>query len=445
VFAGVPECWLVIPEGNAKTTLVAGLGLYHIEHVESAYVPAAASSREQAEILYRQAEGFVLRSPKFRSVYRCLEGYRRIRFDPKGSRIQVMAADDRTGDGIVPTLCLVDELHRHRDLKLYRTWRGKLEKRNGQIVTISTAGEPGSEFEQTRERIRASATETKRTETFVRAASSELVLHEYAVPENADVEDMAIVKSANPLKAVTTEQLTRKRSSPTMTLIHWRRFVCNLPTRSEMAAITEAEWFGAVVPETDGIPAGEPIWAGLDVAWKWDTTALVPLWIRDHDYRLLGPATVLTPPRDGQSLDPAKVEDAILQLHERNPLHTVVMDTTRAEQLAEWIGDETGAEVVDRTQSNAFATLDFERFMEALRSGWLKHMGDPALNRHVLNAITRVLPQGDARFDRPSQSRRGGEQDMRVIDALTAAAMVHCVAAEDLLAPETKAPAFAWA
>ena len=64
VFAGYSVCWLVVPEANAKTTLVAGLGLYVIEHKPSAYVPVAASARDQAEWIYRQAEGFVFRSSR---------------------------------------------------------------------------------------------------------------------------------------------------------------------------------------------------------------------------------------------------------------------------------------------------------------------------------------------------------------------------------------------
>src|SRR5262245_45591507 len=260
VFRGVPECWLVIPEGNGKTTLVAGLALYHCEHKPSAWVPVAASSREQAEIAYRQAEGFVQRTPRLRPRFRCLEGYRRIRCDEMGSRIQVFAADDRTGDGIIPTLCIVDELHRHKDLRLYRTWRGKLEKRQGQIVTISTAGEPGSEFETTRERIRQAAVEIRRNRTFLRAFSDHLVLHEWAIPEGADIEDMDLVKAANPFSGISVAQLQRKRDSPTQTDDHWRRFVCNLPTRSVKAAITEAEWQEARTDEE--IPPGEPIWLG---------------------------------------------------------------------------------------------------------------------------------------------------------------------------------------
>src|SRR3990167_10774069 len=64
VFAGYPECWLIVPESNGKTTLVAGLALYHTEFRPHASVRVAASSREQAGEVYRQAEGFVLASPR---------------------------------------------------------------------------------------------------------------------------------------------------------------------------------------------------------------------------------------------------------------------------------------------------------------------------------------------------------------------------------------------
>jgi phage terminase large subunit-like protein len=349
-----------------------------------------------------------------------------------GSRIQIFAADDRTGDGVIPTLALLDELHRHRDLRLYRTWRGKLEKRGGKIATISTAGEPGSEFEKTREMIRQSADDLERNGSFLRAigGNGKVVLHEWAVPEGGDIRDLGAVKAANPFSGVTVEALGDKFASPTMTEHHWRRFVCNLPTRTESAAIQEAEWWAA---KTDvEIPPGTPVWLGLDIAWKWDTTAAVPLWWRDSEFRLLGSAKILTPPRDGTSLDPNLVEEMLLEVHERNPVHTVVMDPTKAEQLAVWIADTLGATVIERTQSHSFAVEDYNRFMEALREGWLLHAGDAGLTAHAMNAVARVLPHGDARFDRISSTRQGGNQDVRVIDALTAAAMVHSTAAMGL-------------
>src|SRR6185437_11107442 len=106
---------------------------------------------------------------------------------------------------------------------------------------------------------------------------------EWAVPEKGDVEDFELVKRANPLRAITIEALKRKWESPTTNLQHWRRFVCNLPTRSENAAIQEGEWHSATTLET--IPAGIPIWVGVDFGWKWDTTGIVPLWWRDEKFR----------------------------------------------------------------------------------------------------------------------------------------------------------------
>jgi phage terminase large subunit-like protein len=261
-------------------------------------------------------------------------------------------------------------------------------------------------------------------------------LHEWAVAEDGDVEDMEVVKAANPFSGMTVEVLREKRESPTMTLEHWRRFVCNLPTRSGSAAINEAEWFAAETRVE--IPVGEPVWLGLDVAWKWDTTSAVPLWFRDERFRVVGRPEVLVPPRDGTSLDPHAVEAALVRLHERNPIHTVVMDMSKAEQLSAWIQAELGALVIERGQSNKAAAEDYEAFMEALREGWLRHVGDPVMTRHALNAVIRILPYGDARFERPMQSRSGGEQDRRVIDALTAAAMANFAAATFAVKPKSR-------
>jgi hypothetical protein len=69
----------------------------------------------------------------------------------------------------------------------------------------------------------------------------------------------------------------------------------------------------------------------------------------------------------------------------------------------------------------------------------LKHAGDEVFTRHVLNAVAKVLPRGDIIFERPLKSRRDpGQQHLRVVDALDAAAMVHStvVAQWDEVVPE---------
>lgn len=472
VFAGVPEVWKLIAEGNTKTTSLAGLGLYHMQFREYGRVPVAAASKDQAFELHLQAQGMVERSDVLRPVFSCHEGTKEIKCASRFSRMKIYASDDRTGDGAIFTLALVDELHRHKDLRLYRTWAGKRQKRGGQLCGISTAGEPGSDFEETRTRIRQTALKVSRKgRCYARYEGPQVVLHEFAVPQDADCQDLRLVKQANPFSGITVESLSAKRDQPTMVDSHWRRFTCNLATRGDGAAVSEAEWFEQGLDFE--FPVGVPVAAGLDVAWKWDTTALVPLWIpeaRDFEldlfplhlrrwlgerfgwvldeqgrrssvpdclggvFRLLGAATILEPPRDNTSLDPDLVEQAIVGLNSRNPVHTVVMDTSKAEQLATWIKRELGVEVVDRQQSNPLHALDYERWMEALRERWLFHCKDPGLSSHVLNAVTRVLENDRVRFDRPRQSRQvtGEAARRRVIDGLTAAAMVHTDQVADL-------------
>lgn len=458
--------WLIVPEGNGKTTLVGGLALYYCEHVSNASIPVAASSRDQGNLVYRQAEGLVLRTERLYEVveseilrrkgkrkldtprFDCLEGYRRINH-VDGGRIQIFAADDNTGDGVIPVgLFIVDELHRHKNLNLYRTWRGKLDKQGAKGVVISTAGEPTSEFEETREKIRqAEGVEVEREPGFVRVKTRTILLHEYAVPEDGDTEDFGLVKRANPFSRITPETLAEKFHSEDMTTTHWRRFVCNIATRGVNAAITEGEWGRARTDEE--IPEGERVWLGYDGAWKWDTLALVPLWVPRRELRLFGPVAIIEPPRDGTMTHPDVVKARAWEIHERNPIHTVVMDMTKSAEIAAWFVDELGAEVVDRAQGNAFQALDYERFTEALRHEWLKHPGDPGLTRHALNAVAQSLPNGKTRFARPSTSRAGSIdlQRRRWIDALVAAAMVHTTAAAefDLEEEPPKEPLVAWA
>jgi len=438
VFSGVDEFWVVIPEGNAKTTLMAGVALYHGDYTPTAEALLAAASRDQAGLLFNQAAGFVERSDGFKSRFKVFEGYRRIKCLRSGGRLQVFAADDRTGDGVIPTLGLIDEPHRARNLALVRTWRGKLAKRGGQLGLLSTAGEPGTEFEDARARSIADAIEVTVDGCHTRARGENSVIHDWSVPSTGDVEDLALVKAANPLSTITEESLRKKRSSPTMTETHWRRFVCNQAVRSDLTAINASEW--SALGTSAEIPAGVPVWVGVDFGWKHDTTAIVPLWVKDDEHRMFGTPIILTPPRDGSFLEPETIKAAFRAIQKRNPIAEVVMDPDRAAEIAAWLRDDLGVEPTEHGQGAEMFDA-YEKFMEALRNGWISHPRDPEFTEHVLNAVAKVLPDGRTRFDRPSTSRAQAGQRRRVIDALIAAAMVHRSATA---APSALVPMVGW-
>lgn len=373
VFKGMYETWLVVPEGNGKTTLMGGVALYHGDHQADAAVAMAASSRDQCGLLLGQASGFVRRSPGMSKRFRVFEGYRKIKCHRTGGVIQVYSADERTGDGAIYTLALVDELHRHKDLRLYRVWSGKDDKREGQLVVISTAGEPRTEFEDVREAMVRDATDIHREGRYTRAANGGSVMHEYALKKDDDPEDLDLVLLANPFSGITRVTLARARAKPSWSLPHWKRFKCNVATRTELAAIGDAEWSAQAVDGVD-IPIGSRVDVGLDLGWKWDTTALVPLWDRraievrreaeaeawvtcfsqlnarqEQPARfLIGVPTIIVPPRDGNSLAPAVIEAGFIALDRRTPINKVVMDPSAGgEQLAAWLMKPKEYQVAD--------------------------------------------------------------------------------------------------
>jgi phage terminase large subunit-like protein len=409
LFAGFAEAWLLIGEGNTKTTTLAGLALYHTEFRPFAAVPVAAASREQAEILYRQAEGFVIRSERLHASvhspiqaakgkqkthvprFTCLEGYRRINHHA-GGRIQVFAADDRTGDGILPTLAVIDEPHRLPNLALYRTWAGKLAKRDGQIAVISTRGEPGSDFEETLARIRERATVTRSKGSFTRYTTDRVVLHEWAVPEGADVDDMKIVKAANPFRGITVRMLAEKHASPTMTRHHWLRFVCNRPQREDdvwLGPDGDRLWADAKAPYE--LAEKARTWIGLDLAIKRDTSAAVVMQ-RRPDGRYHATSKVWVPAAD-KPIDLTDVMQFVRDQAARYDVETVSFDPRFFDVPAKMLADE-GLPMVEVPQSVEHMTAAYGSLFEAINRGQITHDGDRVLAAHVLSAVPRYSERG---------------------------------------------------
>lgn len=425
LFSGKREFWAILPEGNAKTTLAGAWAVYDGDHAPRPWIPLGAASRDQAKIMFNQSANFIEQSPSLAARFVVLHGYREIRCPGGGVGIKVYPWDPDTGDGVIPfPRAYVDEPHRHPDLRLYRLWKGKLYKRDAGIVAISTAGEPESEFEDARAAIREKAETRERDGCHLRAVGPNIVYHEWMVPSADEARDLELVKQANPLSTISVTDLDEKLSSPTLDFGEdWLRLTCNIPSRRSDTAVPEALWDSRVTKRR--IPKGKPQLVGADFGWLEDSTALVPLYVRSAKERLFGRPTILEPPGGGVMVAVADVKEGFLRLHERNPIEVVVMDIAKAQDIAQWLSEELGCVVVERSQSNSFAAEDYERFMEGLRDGSIWHDGDLTFRRHVLSAVKARLPGDKFRFDRPRTLRKRRDRRRILIDALQAAAMVN--------------------
>ena len=272
-FGGATETLILIPKKNGKTTLLAALALYHLATTPDAECVIAAASRDQAAIMLGQARGFIRRRRGLQA--RMTVKQREIVSVRDDGRVRVLASDVDTADGVIPTLALVDELHRHKTADLYGVFRDGLGPRGGRMITISTAGDDSdSPLGLMREIAYSLPTVSyDGAYRYARSANGEYVMHEWALTDDQDRENMDVVKTANPAPWHTLEALARRHDSPSMTPWQWARFACGVWLQGEDTAVGPVEWSQC---GTDEHPPDGLTWRiGLDCGWKEDTTALV--------------------------------------------------------------------------------------------------------------------------------------------------------------------------
>jgi phage terminase large subunit-like protein len=414
-FAAAREIVVVIPKKNGKSSLAAALALWHLLSVPFAEAMIVAAARDQAGIVLRQVTGFVRRSPQLRARLKIVQ--REVRNDELDGRLRVLASDVDTVDGQLPTFVAVDELHRHKRAELYGVLRDGLGPREGQLLAISTAGD--SE-DTPLGHLRAAAYELpglRREGAHRYVSTGTFAFHEWALDPEADVHDLALVQTANPL--VPLEELRERHDSPTMADWQWKRFACGIWAQGELSAIHAQEWAAGADPELAIPDEAEGPFVGVDLGWKWDTTAIVPVWIKGGgwiDGRTLDPprgrvwvrseepptayvgrAVVLVPPRDGSSMRVDDVFDACAGVAEQYAGSTFVLDPqAEGEHLAQRLDAEIGDEcrVVTHSQSNLAMTRASSRLAEAIAGGRLHHSADPVLTQHVLACGIRQVGAG---------------------------------------------------
>lgn len=130
-----------IAKGNGKSPLAAGIGLYGLlfDEEAGAEVYSAATSREQANILFRDARAFADGSDALKESL--IVERHNITYEAGNSFFRPVSSEHRGLDGKRPHIALIDEIHEHRDSMVVDKIRaGTKGRRQALIFEITNSG-----------------------------------------------------------------------------------------------------------------------------------------------------------------------------------------------------------------------------------------------------------------------------------------------------------------
>jgi phage terminase large subunit-like protein len=421
LFDGVRETLILIPKKNGKSTLLGAIALYHLCTTPDAECVIAAASRDQAQIMLRQAQGFIRRSPSLQARLQVKQ--REIIHRSLGGRVRVLASDVDTADGVIPTLALVDELHRHKSSDLYGVFRDGLGPRDGRMVTISTAGDNEDSPLGVLRATAHAMPGLERDGAYRHVRSDGFSMHEWALDADQDRDDLELVKSANPAPWQTVEGLRERHSSPSMTPWQWARFACGVWGLGAQPAFDIDLWRSLAQPGKT-IESGRLVTLGFDGSRRWDATALVATDVLDGHQVLVGAWE--RPPNAGEDWEvpEGEVDQAVAHAFETWDVWRMYADPPYWESAVDrWAGEHGEERVVrwwtNRLKATAFALRAWQTDM---RPGVLSHDGDELLERHVGNAVRHATRMRDG-DDELWVIRKDGQKSPRKIDAAMAACL----------------------
>ncbi|WP_233866653.1 terminase large subunit [Paraburkholderia adhaesiva] len=140
------EAYIESGKGSGKSPLAAGVGLYMLmsDQEMRAEVYAAATRRDQAMILFRDAVAMVDLSPQLsRRLLKSGRGERcyNLAYLAKGSFFRPISSDSSGQSGPRPHCALIDEVHEHKDRTVIDIMQaGKKGRRQPLIFQITNSG-----------------------------------------------------------------------------------------------------------------------------------------------------------------------------------------------------------------------------------------------------------------------------------------------------------------
>lgn len=400
---------------NAKSTLSSGVGLYMLtmDGEAGAEVYSAATTRDQARIVFADAKAMAERSPELRQAVDLNVNAHNLNVPTAASKFEALSAEGNSLDGLNIHCAVIDELHAHKDRRVFdviETATGSREQPLLWLITTAGSNRAGVCYEQRLYLLKVLQGVVS-DETYFGII--------YALDDGDDWADSAVWGKANPNLNVSVYQDDMQRlCDKAMTMASAQNNF--LTKRLDVWVNAKSAWMNMPVWESRGDTSlsidqfeGEPCWMGLDLATKRDVAALIILFKRGKKYTVFGryylpEATVeenagthghyagwareglftLTP---GNVTDFDVVHDDILDLMQRFDVRDIAYDPHQASYLASTLL-KAGAPMIEYrnvvlTMSEPMKTLEALVVSDQVL---LEHDDNPVLSWMMSNVVASV-------------------------------------------------------
>lgn len=428
------DVYIEIGKGNGKTPLAAGVGLYLLvlDQENAAEIYAIAVTRDQAKVLFTDAERMVECSPDLAALLKL--SVNNIAYEGTHSFFRPLSSEHRGLDGKRPHGGMIDEVHEHPSgMVVNKTRAGAKGRRQPVFWEITNSG-------YDRNSICWEHHEHSRRVLEGVVSDDQWFGYVCGLDEGDDpINDPSCWIKANPLLGVSIQpeylarQVESARNIPGETNTVLRLNFC-VWTQAVSRYFDAAKWAACSAVVSDDELIGAPCYAGLDLGQSDDFSAFVRVWDLE-DGRVAVKARMWLPRAamekyphrpyaewvrrgwltitDGNTTDYETIEADILAECRASGVRQLAYDKRFAEQLAQRLMG-AGVDCVD-TPQGFYMNAAIRRLNEWVVDGELCHGGHGVLSWMADNAVVKVGRDQALRLDKESAREK--------IDGIAALAM----------------------
>ncbi|WP_158615452.1 terminase large subunit [Acidipila sp. EB88] len=432
--------FLELARGSGKSTLASAIALYLLiaDGEPSAHVFCVATKMDQAKVTFGQAEKMVSQSPTLRKRLKSQRNL--LSYPANGSKFQPLSSDASSLDGLSPSGCIIDELHAHKDRRVYDKLVTALGKRRQPLLAITTT----SGFDRL-SLCYELHTYSERVLTSVITGDDAWFSWIAGLSEDDDPFDEANWPKANPGLGQTVQwdelrsEANKARESPSY-LNAFLTLRLNFWTKTHSVWMPLDKWDACDTPVDIEKLKGRKCFAGLDLSTLFDLSAFVlvfpPIpedphyyvlpyfWVPKDNIRKRSledkvPYEVwhrqgLLFATDGDVIDYDAIRLKIQELGKVFNIAEIAFDRWNATQITTQLAGDN-FEMCKFGQGFASMGAPTKRLLEIVVSGQLAHGGNPILRWMAGNAVAKTDPSANMKLDKSKSAEK--------IDGLVAAIM----------------------